>query len=170
VTVNLSGNQFTHGGLPEFLEQTLAETGVGVDGVRLEITERSLVGRAEQEVLRQLHARGVRLLIDDFGTGYSSLGYLHRLPIGALKVDRSFLAGEEPNYAIVGAVLALARNLGKEVVVEGVERADQLARLVEMGAGCAQGYLFSPPVDADAAEPLLSRCFDGRAWVPIAPG
>jgi diguanylate cyclase (GGDEF)-like protein/PAS domain S-box-containing protein len=163
VTVNLSGNQFTHGGLPEFLEQTLGETGVGVDGVRLEITERSLVGRAEQEVLRQLHARGVQLLIDDFGTGYSSLGYLHRLPIGALKVDRSFLAGREPNYAIVGAVLALARNLGKEVVVEGVERADQLARLVEMGAGCAQGYLFSAPVDADGAASLLSRCFDGQA-------
>jgi diguanylate cyclase (GGDEF)-like protein/PAS domain S-box-containing protein len=170
VAVNLSGNQFTHGGLPECLEQTLAETGVGVDGVRLEITERSLVGHTEQAVLGQLHARGVQLLIDDFGTGYSSLGYLHRLPIGALKVDRSFLAGDEPNYAIVGAVLALARNLGKEVVVEGVERADQLARLVEMGARCAQGYLFSPPVDAKDAEPLLSRRFDGREWVPADPG
>jgi diguanylate cyclase (GGDEF)-like protein/PAS domain S-box-containing protein len=167
VTVNLSGNQFTHGGLVEFLERTLAETGVPVDGVRLEITERALVGHAGNAVLGELHARGVQMLIDDFGTGYSSLAYLHRLPISALKVDRSFLGGEAPNYAIVGAVLALARNLGKDVVVEGVERADQRARLVEMGAGCAQGYLFSPPVDALAAEPLLSRRFDGVAWVPL---
>jgi EAL domain-containing protein (putative c-di-GMP-specific phosphodiesterase class I) len=109
------------------------------------------------------------MLIDDFGTGYSSLGYLHRLPISALKVDRSFLAGEEPNYAIVGAVLALARNLGKDVVIEGVEHAAQLARLVEMGAGCAQGYLFSRPLDAHAAEPLLSQRFDGAGWIPIEP-
>jgi diguanylate cyclase (GGDEF)-like protein/PAS domain S-box-containing protein len=167
VTVNLSGNQFTHGGLVEFLEQTLAETGVQVDGVRLEITERALVGRTEQAVLGELRARGVQMLIDDFGTGYSNLGYLHRLPISALKVDRSFLGGGEPNYAIVGAVLALARNLGKDVVVEGVERADQLARLVEMGAGCAQGYLFSPPVEAHAAEPLLFLRFQGAGWVPM---
>jgi EAL domain-containing protein (putative c-di-GMP-specific phosphodiesterase class I) len=140
---------------------------VPVDGVRLEITERALVGHAGQAVLGELRARGVQMLIDDFGTGYSSLGYLHRLPISALKVDRSFLGGDAPNYAIVGAVLALARNLGKDVVVEGVERADQLARLVEMGAGCAQGYLFSPPVDPLAAERLLSRRFDGVAWVPL---
>jgi diguanylate cyclase (GGDEF)-like protein len=169
VTVNVSGNQFAHGGLVEVVEQTLAATGVPVDGLRLEITERALVGRAEQAVLGELRARGVQMLIDDFGTGYSSLGYLHRLPISALKVDRSFLGGEQPNYAIVGAVLALARNLGKDVVIEGVERADQLARLVEMGAGCAQGYLFSRPVDANAAEPLLSLCFDGSGWVPMQP-
>ncbi|HEX5871136.1 MAG TPA: EAL domain-containing protein, partial [Longimicrobium sp.] len=168
VTVNLSGNQFAHGGLLEFVEQTLAETGVPVDGVRLEITERALVGRTEQAVLGELRARGVQMLIDDFGTGYSSLGYLHRLPISALKVDRSFLGGEAPNYAIVGAVLALARNLGKDVVVEGVERADQLARLVEMGAGCAQGYLFSPPVDADEAAPLISQRYGPTGWIPAA--
>jgi EAL domain-containing protein (putative c-di-GMP-specific phosphodiesterase class I) len=66
-------------------------------------------------------------------------------------------------------VLALARNLGKDVVVEGVERADQLARLVEMGAGCAQGYLFSPPVDALAAEPLLARRFGAAEWMPAEP-
>ncbi|WP_420128176.1 EAL domain-containing protein [Longimicrobium sp.] len=169
VTVNVSGNQFTHGGLVDFVQQTLADTCVEVDGVRLEITERALVGRTGQAVLGELRARGVQMLIDDFGTGYSSLGYLHRLPISALKVDRSFLGGDQPNYAIVGAVLALARNLGKDVVIEGVERADQLARLVEMGAGCAQGYLFSQPLDAAAAEPLLTRRFDGAAWVPMEP-
>jgi diguanylate cyclase (GGDEF)-like protein len=169
VTVNLSGNQLTHGGLLEFLEQTLAETGVDVDWVRLEITEGALVGRAEQALLGELRARGVQMLIDDFGTGYSSLGHLHRLPISALKVDRSFVSGEEPNLAIVGAVVALAHNLGKEVVVEGVERADQLALLVEMGADYAQGYLFSPPVDAAAAEPLILQRYGPVGWIPIGP-
>jgi diguanylate cyclase (GGDEF)-like protein/PAS domain S-box-containing protein len=159
MTVNLSDNQFGHGGLVPFLEQTLAETGVDVDSVRLEITERALVGRAQEALLAELRARGVQMLIDDFGTGYSSLGYLHRLPISALKVDRSFLAGPEPNYAIVGAVVALAHNLGKDVVVEGVERPDQLNRLLEMGADYAQGYLFSPPVAAEAAEALILRRF-----------
>jgi diguanylate cyclase (GGDEF)-like protein/PAS domain S-box-containing protein len=168
MTVNLSGNQFTHGGLLQHLEQTLADTCVDVDWVRLEITERALVGRAEETVLGELRARGVQMLIDDFGTGYSSLAYLHRLPISALKVDRSFLAGDEPNYAIVGAVVTLAHNLGKDVVVEGVERADQLARLVEMGADYAQGYLFSPPVDAPAAEALITRRFAEGGWQPAA--
>jgi diguanylate cyclase (GGDEF)-like protein/PAS domain S-box-containing protein len=170
MTVNLSGNQLTHGGLLEFLEQTLAETRVDVDWVRLEITEGALVGRAEQALLGELRARGVQMLIDDFGTGYSSLGHLHHLPISALKVDRSFLSGEEPNLAIVGAVVVLAHNLGKEVVVEGVERTDQLALLVAMGADYAQGYLFSPPVDARTAEPMLLRRFSGAAWVPLDPG
>ncbi|HST59671.1 MAG TPA: EAL domain-containing protein [Longimicrobium sp.] len=164
MTVNLSDAQFGHGGLVQFLEQTLADTGVDVDWVRLEITERALVGGAEEALLAELRARGVQMLIDDFGTGYSSLAHLHRLPISALKVDRSFLAGPEPNYAIVGAVVALSHNLGKDVVVEGVERADQLARLLEMGADYAQGYLFSPPVDAHAAEPLISRRFSGEGW------
>lgn len=170
MTVNLSDAQFGHGGLVEFLEQTLDETGVDVDWVRLEITERALVGGAEEALLAELRARGVQMLIDDFGTGYSSLGYLHRLPISALKVDRSFLAGPEPNYAIVGAVVALSHNLGKDVVVEGVERTDQLARLREMGADYAQGYLFSPPVDARAAESLISRCFSGEGWTTADPG
>jgi diguanylate cyclase (GGDEF)-like protein/PAS domain S-box-containing protein len=167
VTVNLSGAQLTHGGLVEFLEQTLAETRVDVDWVRLEITEGALLGRAEQALLGELRARGVQMLIDDFGTGYSNLGYLHRLPISALKVDRSFLGGEEPNLAIVRAVVALARNLGKDVVVEGVEREDQRALLVEMGADYAQGYLFSPPVDAPAAERLLLQRFGHAGWEPL---
>jgi diguanylate cyclase (GGDEF)-like protein/PAS domain S-box-containing protein len=164
MTVNVSGNQFAHTGLVEFLEQTLEETGVAVDWLRLEITERALVGRAEERMLSALRARGVQMLIDDFGTGYSNLAYLHRLPISALKVDRSFLSGHEPNFAIVGAVVVLAHNLGKDVVVEGVERGDQLERVRAMGADYAQGFLFSPPVDAQAAEAMLLKRFVGTEW------
>jgi EAL domain-containing protein (putative c-di-GMP-specific phosphodiesterase class I) len=109
----------------------------------------------------------VNLLIDDFGTGHISLEYLHRLPISALKVDRSFMSGSAGNFAIVGAVVTLAHHLGMEVVVEGVERPEQLERVRALGADYAQGYLFSPPVDAEAAEALLLQSFaHGGAPVP----
>jgi diguanylate cyclase (GGDEF)-like protein/PAS domain S-box-containing protein len=157
VTVNLSARQLAEPGLADALSATFAETGVEVDWVRLEITENGLVGGAEEAVLATLRARGIHLMIDDFGTGYSSLGYLHRLPISALKVDRSFMGGGEGNLAIVGAVVTLAHGLGMEVVVEGVERPEQLERVRALGADYAQGYLFSPPVDAEAAEALLLR-------------
>ena len=161
VTVNLSARQFAEPGLADTLAATFARAGVEVDWVRLEITENGLVGRAEEAVLAELRARGIHLVVDDFGTGYSSLGYLHRLPISALKVDRSFMSGSAGNFAIVGAVVTLAHHLGMEVVVEGVERPEQLERVREFGADYAQGYLFSPPVDAEAAEALLQRRFAG---------
>ena len=166
VTVNLSARQFTQGGLVEHLEATLAETGVDVDWIRLEITEGVLVGRAEEKVLAELRARGVHLLIDDFGTGHSSLEYLHRLPISALKVDRSFMSGSAGNFAIVGAVVTLAHHLGMDVVVEGVERTEQLDRVRGFDADYAQGYLFSRPLEPDAAEALLLRRWTGEGWSP----
>jgi diguanylate cyclase (GGDEF)-like protein len=169
VTVNLSARQFTQGGLVQHLEATLAETGVEVDWIRLEITEGVLVGRAEEKVLAELRARGVHLLIDDFGTGHSSLGYLHRLPISALKVDRSFMSGSAGNFAIVGAVVTLAHHLGMDVVVEGVERPEQLERVRGFAADYAQGYLFSRPIEAAAAEELLLRRWTEGGWSPPLP-
>jgi diguanylate cyclase (GGDEF)-like protein/PAS domain S-box-containing protein len=164
VSVNLSPRQFAHAGLVEFVDSTLTDTGVPAELVRLEITEGVLVGRDDENVLGRLRERGVHLAIDDFGTGYSSLAYLHRLPISELKVDRSFLARDTGSLAIVGAVTTLAHNLGMGVVVEGVEHADHLALLRGFGADRVQGYLFSPPVDAEAAEAMLDRGF-GEATV-----
>ncbi|HEU4455171.1 MAG TPA: EAL domain-containing protein [Longimicrobium sp.] len=159
VSVNFSPRQFAQPDLVDFVEATLAEAGVAADSVRLEITEGVLVGRDDEKVLGRLRDRGVHLVIDDFGTGYSCLSYLHRLPISALKVDRSFVGREAGNFAIVGAVTTLAHTLGMGVVVEGVERAEHVARLRDLGADCVQGYLFSPPVDAKAAGALLERNF-----------
>ncbi|HEX8906937.1 MAG TPA: bifunctional diguanylate cyclase/phosphodiesterase, partial [Longimicrobiaceae bacterium] len=169
ITVNLSPRQLAEPGLADALAATFAETGVEVDWVRLEITEDGLVGRAEEAVLAELRARGIHLVVDDFGTGYSSLGYLHRLPISALKVDRSFMSGGAENFAIVGAVVTLAHHLGMDVVVEGIERPEQLERVRALGADYAQGYLFSPPVEAEAAEALLARRFAG-AEAPASAG
>src|SRR5205085_1886326 len=96
--------------------------------------------------LLQLRALNVRLHIDDFGTGYSSLNYLHRLPADTLKVDRSFISGSGPggeNWEIVRTIMALAHNLGLDVIAEGIETPEQLAQLTALQCEYGQGYLFS---------------------------
>ena len=104
-----------------------------------------------------MRALGVRVYLDDFGTGYSSLSSLHRLPIDALKVDRSFVSriGEGGGEQMVGTVATLARNLGVSVIAEGVETAPQLHMLRALGCEYAQGFLFSEGVDASALLALL---------------
>ena len=97
--------------------------------------------------------------LDDFGTGYSSLSYLKTLPVDSLKIDRSFIDGlgsDPDDTAIVSAILSMATTLGLSVVAEGVETTDQLAVLQALGCGQAQGYLWSPGVDPDAATRWLS--------------
>jgi EAL domain-containing protein (putative c-di-GMP-specific phosphodiesterase class I) len=111
----------------------------------------------------------VGVAIDDFGTGYSSLSYLQRFPIDSLKIDRSFVAkmgerGESPE--ILRAILTLARSLDIEVIAEGVETEAQLGQLLAMGCGLVQGYLFSRPVDREAARALLDP---PHPWAALLP-
>ena len=104
--------------------------------------------------LGQLRAQGLGVSIDDFGTGYSSLSYLHRFPVDTLKVDRSFVGrmGEgDEDGEIVRTIITLARNLGMQVVAEGVETARQGELLRGLGCEYAQGYFFSRPLDPEAA-------------------
>src|SRR5207244_3770322 len=101
---------------------------------------------AELTALRDI---GVQFHLDDFGTGYSSLGYLHRMPIGALKIDRSFvtaMGSDRMGTSIVQAIIALAHSLDMRVIAEGVETGDQLAKLTSLGCDFAQGYHFSKPL------------------------
>jgi EAL domain-containing protein (putative c-di-GMP-specific phosphodiesterase class I) len=110
-------------------------------------------------MLMQLRNLGVGLSIDDFGTGYSSLSYLHRFPIDTLKIDRSFvtqMSDNSENAEIVRTIVTLARSLDMAVVAEGVETADQLRRLGDLGCDYGQGYLFSRPVGAGQAADLLT--------------
>ena len=108
-------------------------------------------------VLQQLRDFGVKIYLDDFGTGYSSLSHLHKLPVDALKIDRSFvkslLLPDRP--AIVESILALARTLNTSVVAEGIESDVQARALARLGCTHAQGYLFSRPLSAQAVEELL---------------
>jgi len=130
--------------------------------LELEITEGALMEddahtRATLAALRELD---IGIALDDFGTGYSSLSYLKRLPLGRLKVDRSFVAGlpdDADNLAIVRAILALARHLGFRITAEGVETAAQAALLAGLEADSLQGYLFSRPVAAAQIEAIATR-------------
>jgi diguanylate cyclase (GGDEF)-like protein len=161
MSVNLSSRQFSQPHLIDQIEQTLAETGIAPRCLQLEITESVVMENAEAAatMLRQLRALGVQLSIDDFGTGYSSLSYLHRFPLSVLKIDRSFVsrmgAGDE-NAEIVRTVITLANNLDMLVVAEGVQTEAQFTQLRELNCNYGQGYLFSPPVDAECAAALLT--------------
>lgn len=160
VSVNLSGKQFQHRDLVQQVGSVLEETAVDPSRIRLEITESTLMQSAETaaSMLLKLKALKVQLYIDDFGTGYSSFSYLHRFPFDTLKIDRSFVSrmdtGEE-NTEIVRAMLTLAKNLGKDVIAEGIETGKQLSLLRDLGCQSGQGFLFSQPLDPPAVERLI---------------
>jgi EAL domain-containing protein (putative c-di-GMP-specific phosphodiesterase class I) len=153
VSVNLSPVQFLEPDLPERVAAILIETGLPADRLELEITEGVLLDHTDESQARlaRLKALGVRLAVDDFGIGYSSLGYLKRLPIDKLKIDKSFiddLPGDAANVKIVTAVISLAHSLRLEVLAEGVENREQLLFLRQQGCDSAQGFLYSKPLPA----------------------
>jgi EAL domain-containing protein (putative c-di-GMP-specific phosphodiesterase class I) len=116
-------------------------------------------GEKTIELLGWIKAQQVQLSIDDFGTGYSSLSYLHRFPIDALKIDRSFVSlidAEGKNGEIVKTIITLAHSLGIKAIAEGVETPHQLTHLRNLGCQAAQGYFFSKPVNVDLAESIIA--------------
>ena len=160
ISVNLSSKQFAQVDLVEQIEQTLEQTGLDGHSLKLEITESIAMTDVETTIslLMRLKALNLQISIDDFGTGYSSLSYLHRFPTDTIKVDRSFVSrmGDESEDAhIVQTIIMLGHNLGMNIVAEGVETPDQLARLRSLKCEYGQGYYFSRPIPHDAAERLL---------------
>ncbi len=192
VSVNLSPRQFAQPDLIDRIDGILADTRVSGQHLKLEITETAFIDNADlaAAVLRQLRDRQIQLSIDDFGTGYSSLSYLHRFPANALKIDRSFIAqsswtrvpgfatdarltpaiqGSQRPDAIVEAIITMAHQLGMSAIAEGVETAEQLARLRDLNCEFAQGYLFSRPIDSLAASEMLDREFSVIRTLPPKP-
>jgi diguanylate cyclase (GGDEF)-like protein/PAS domain S-box-containing protein len=162
ISVNLSCKQFRQTDLVEQINSALMETGLDPRCLKLEITESVVMENMDTaiDMMNQLRALGVQLSMDDFGTGYSSLSSLHRFPISALKIDRSFVTrmdGNNENKEIVRTIVMLARNLGMEVIAEGVEGHDQLSELIALECQYGQGYYFSRPQKAAQAAALLSR-------------
>ena len=130
--------------------------------LELEITENIVMQEPEtaSEILKALHALGVRTAIDDFGTGYSSLAYLKRFPLDVLKIDQTFIhdLGRDPSDdAIVEASISMARKLGLDTVAEGVETAEQLDFLRERGCRLVQGYYLGRPVPEAEFSALITR-------------
>ena len=160
MAVNLSVKQFEDIQLVKFIGETLIEFGLRPAQLELELTESMLMENLEDTVdlLNNLKALGVGLSIDDFGTGYSSLGYLKRLPVNVIKVDRSFVMDiprDTDDMEITAAVIAMAHKLRYKVVAEGIETDQQYKFLRESGCDYGQGYFFSPPLSADA---LVEYC------------
>jgi diguanylate cyclase (GGDEF)-like protein/PAS domain S-box-containing protein len=159
IAVNLSARDFSPA-LPERVVAVLEENGLAPEWLELEITESMLMHSAERVIgmMDELTGQGVGLSLDDFGTGYSSLSYLKRFPIDTLKIDRSFVdhIPADPNdCAIAGAIASMAKQLGHKVIAEGIETAEQLMFLRGIGCDEFQGYLFSPPVDAERFAAML---------------
>jgi EAL domain-containing protein (putative c-di-GMP-specific phosphodiesterase class I) len=161
ISVNLSARQFAHPDLVERVTDALHESGLPARCLRLEFTESVLIEREEPviQTFARLHALGIRLDLDDFGTGYSSLGYLHRFDLDGLKIDRSFVSNIGANgerAEIVRTIVALANNLGMEVIAEGVETPAQLAVLQGVDCDLVQGYLFGGALTAEEMTERLS--------------
>jgi len=160
ITVNVSSRQLVQQNFLALVERTVQEAGMKPSDLRLEITETALMDSptAAAGLLRELREFGAKIYLDDFGTGYSSLSHLHKLPVDALKIDRSFVKslGLPDRPAIVESILALARTMNTSVVAEGIETDVQAQELERLGCTHAQGYLFSRPIPAAAAEKLLA--------------
>ena len=166
ISVNLSGKQFSH---PAHIGTALRESALAPSSLKLEITESVIMEdpQAASKLLEQLQRQEVQSYVDDFGTGYSSLSYLHRFPMSALKIDRSFVTNIGPggeNAAIVQTIVNLAHNLGMSVIAEGVETAAQLELLRQMGCEYGQGFYFSRPVAAAIAEAMIARQTTTASW------
>ena len=165
--VNISARQLHDQGFADTVIRILKETNLAPQYLELELTESSIMQNAElaANVLSRLKSMGIYCSIDDFGTGYSSLASLKRLPINALKIDKSFVSeapSEPDDAALVMAIVTLAHNLRLKVIAEGVETEEQLRLLHLLRCDEIQGFLFSKPLPADAFVSLLDS-HSGRA-------
>lgn len=169
MAVNVACRQYHRQGMVPVVERALAATGLHAEALELEVTETLLMEEMSLvvEQMCALKELGVRLSIDDFGTGYSSLAYLKALPVGKLKIDRSFvrdIPGAPDDMAISSAIIALANSLQMQVVAEGVENQAQADFLLRAGCRHAQGFLFSEPLSPEAFENYLR--LEPRARLP----
>jgi EAL domain-containing protein (putative c-di-GMP-specific phosphodiesterase class I) len=163
ISVNVSAAQLKHQDLPATVAKALESSGISPATLELELTESMFVDPAQlamHRAVQAIAAMGVRLAIDDFGTGYSSLGYLKRLPVHKIKIDKSFvreLGSDAGDAAIVRSIIGLAHSFGKHVLAEGVEEASQYRFLLAEGCHQGQGYYFARPMPESACTEFLSR-------------
>jgi diguanylate cyclase (GGDEF)-like protein/PAS domain S-box-containing protein len=174
LSVNLSRIQFQNKELLRNVEQILERSGFCSKHLRLEITESIVMEEMGKvlDVMDRFRAMGIYMVMDDFGTGYSSLGQLKELPLGAIKIDKSFVKDfpeDERSTALVEAVVSMGKSLGLAVVAEGVETEAQLNMLRQFGCDALQGYLFSKPEPARRLIDMLKvnhGCFDMNGICP----
>ena len=171
IGINASVRQLDEPGFARRLLEVIAAYGIDPDQVVLELTEQSLAIDFETavEVVAELRAGGLSVAVDDYGTGYSSLRYLDRFDADVVKIDRSFVwnvVDSVHTQKIVRSVMHMAESLDLQSIAEGIETREQLEVVTSLGCELGQGYLFSPPVSADAITAMLAA--PARTW-PVAP-
>jgi EAL domain-containing protein (putative c-di-GMP-specific phosphodiesterase class I) len=161
LSANVSAAQVLDGAVTSGVLEAIVNQGVTPDRVAIELTETLL---AEDDIvpraLADIRDLGVAVLLDDFGTGYSSLSYLAKLPLDAVKIDRSFITEVDKRSsraAITQAMVTMAHSLGLQVIAEGVERSEELAVVVQQGFDVYQGWHFSKALPAADLEALLAK-------------
>jgi EAL domain-containing protein (putative c-di-GMP-specific phosphodiesterase class I) len=172
VSINVSPVQISHGSVDAMILEALETAGLPGWLIEVEVTESGLIDDTSrtQEMVSRLLQSGVRLSIDDFLTGYSNFAYLRQFRPAHLKIDQSFVSSLVPggeNEAIVRAAIQMAEVLGIPTIAEGVETDVQAMLLRASGCTIGQGYLFSRPIDVDAATALLERGVNQPVWLPV---
>lgn len=162
IAVNLSRKQFRQDNLIEIIDRILKDARMDPAYLEIEITESCIMENPDRAIamLHALKARNIRISVDDFGAGYSSLDYLRRLPLDSLKIDRSFISNivaSSEDSAIVRAIIEMAHSMNMKVIAEGVETADQLEFLRDLGCDEAQGFLIRKPAAADQLTDFLIK-------------
>jgi EAL domain-containing protein (putative c-di-GMP-specific phosphodiesterase class I) len=157
-----------------FLRQLLADCGISPGTLKLEVTESAAAANA-QAVLRRIRALGAGLAIDDFGTGQSSLSQLKDIPFDTVKIDKSFLArhggthSESDSGVVLSSIVTLAHDLKRDVVLEGVETAEDVALLKGIGCEFAQGFYYAPPLPLADALNYIARHYNPGSAIKVAP-
>ncbi len=163
ISLNISPRQLVDDNLASDIAALLQKYEIPERQIVCEITESVLIQRADRAriILQELRDLGIKIALDDFGTGYSSLSYLQRFPIDQIKIDKSFvqdILSDENDAKITKAIISLSQSLGLEVLAEGVESPECLARLKDFGCDYYQGFLLSEPKSKQALTPLLTQC------------
>ena len=169
MAINLSAGQFLDPSLPEFLQQQIIKNDIAPDQVCLELTETVLVSDIKRAttIMQNIRDMGCMLAIDDFGTGYSSLSYLKSLPADYIKIDRSFvanIASSADDRNIVHSTISMVRNMGMQVVAEGIETSEQYELLCHFDCNLGQGYLISRPIPEVNIWDVLSEKVEFGFW------
>ncbi|HET6720712.1 MAG TPA: EAL domain-containing protein, partial [Rhodocyclaceae bacterium] len=162
VAINVSAKQLRDAGFVQLVRDAVGAAGISCHDIEIEVTESCVMVDPEMSVaiLETLVGMGVRISLDDYGTGYSSLSSIKRLPLYAIKIDRSFIGDigiDSNDDVIVASTISMSHGLGLRVVAEGVETREQLKRLRMLGCEEMQGYLFSRPLALEETEKLLQR-------------
>ena len=169
IAINLSPRDFYEQDFPAVLNAVLAECGLPPDAIDIEVTENVMLNELALTTLSRIHAMGVKIVVDDFGTGYSSLGYIKKLPVNAIKIDKGFIddVTRDPyDQGIVKAILTLAQTLGLRVIAEGIEYEAQWEFVRSLGCDHAQGYFFHHAMRRDDIIQIVKESVPARVPRP----